>query len=180
VLPDVVGSKNTELRYFIIGFKSSGKTTLGKKLARRLNMEFIDLDEVIERREGKTVPELYTEVGDEGFRIKEWEALKETVRKDNMVVSLGGGAPCHCDNMNLMERKGEVIYIRLDNDTLVSRLKAAVRDRPIVLNKSDAELREYVEDLKSRCEHHYLRAKYIIDGKDLSFDQLLISLGRKS
>ncbi len=123
-----------------------------------------------------SVPELYTNLGDEGFRIKEWEALKEVVTKDNVVVSLGGGAPCHCDNMNLIERYGEVIYIHLDKDTLVSRLKAAVKDRPIVMNKSDEELRSYVDDLKNRCEHHYLRAKYIVDGKDLTVEKILKSL----
>jgi shikimate kinase len=149
---------------------------MGKKLAHRLNMEFIDLDEVIEQREGKSVPALYTELGDEEFRVKEWEALKETVLKDNIVVSLGGGAPCHCDNMNLLEHKGEVIYLQLDNDTLVSRLKGAVKDRPIVLNKSDEELRTYVNELRNRCEHHYLRAKYIVDGKDLTADILLKTL----
>ncbi len=149
---------------------------MGKKLARKLGMEFIDLDEVIERREGKSVPEIYTEVGDEGFRIREWEALKEVVRHDNVVVSLGGGAPCHCDNMNLIERYGEVIYIQLDNETLVSRLRLATKDRPIVLNKSDQELREYVADIRDRCEHHYLRAKYYVDGKDLTVEKMIEAL----
>lgn len=146
---------------------------MGKKLAHRLNMEFIDLDEVIEERESKTIPELYTELGDEKFRIKEWEALLSIVKKDNIVVSLGGGAPCHCDNMNLIEQHGEVIYIRLENEMLVSRLKAATKDRPIVLNKTDFELQEYIEDIRDRCEHHYLRAKYYIDGKDLTVDKML-------
>jgi shikimate kinase len=164
------------MRYFIIGFKSSGKTTIGKKLARRLKMDFVDLDEWIELREGINVPELYTRLGDEGFRVKEWEALKEVIKKDNIVISLGGGAPCHCDNMNLMEQNGEVIYIRVDNDTLVSRLKSAVNNRPIVLNKSDEELRSYVADLKNRCEHHYLRAKYIVEGKDLTIERILETL----
>jgi shikimate kinase len=166
------------VRYFIIGFKSSGKTTLGKKLAKRLSMEFIDLDDVIERREGKSIPALYTEIGDEGFRLKEWEALKEIIANDNIVVSMGGGAPCHCDNMNLMKKKGEVIYIRVDNDTLVSRLKTSVNNRPIVLNKTDEELRAYVVNLKERCEHHYLRATYIVDGKDLTVDTVVKALGR--
>lgn len=146
---------------------------MGKKLAHRLNMEFIDLDEVIEQREHKSIPQLYTELGDEGFRLKEWEALKAIVKQDNIVVSLGGGAPCHCDNMNLIERYGEVIYIRLDNETLVSRLREATKDRPIVLNKSDEELRHYVHDIRNRCEHHYLRAKYYVDGKDLTVEKIL-------
>jgi shikimate kinase len=161
------------MRYFIIGFKSSGKTTLGRKLAHRLNMDFIDLDHWIEKKEGINVPDLYSKIGDEEFRMKEWEALKEVILKEDAVISLGGGAPCHCDNMKLMEESGKVIYLRLDNDTLVSRLKSVVKNRPIVLNKTEEELREYVRDLKNRCEHHYLRANYIIDGKDLTIEKVL-------
>lgn len=161
------------MRYFIIGYKNSGKTTIGRKLAVKLDMEFVDLDEVIETREGKSVPEIYIEIGDDGFRLKEWEALQEIVKRDNIVVSLGGGAPCHCDNMNLIENYGEVIYIQLDSDTLVSRLKVATKDRPIVLNKSDEELRHYVEDIREKCEHHYLRAKYYVNGKNITVDRIL-------
>jgi len=167
------------LRYFIIGYKNSGKTSIGKKLAKRLKMDFIDLDDVIEKREGKSIPELYSELGDDVFRVKEWEALKEVVKKDNLVIALGGGAPCHCDNMSLIEKLGEAIYIQLDNDTLVSRLKKATQDRPIVLNKTDDELRLYVKDIKDRCEHYYLRAKYCIDGKNLSVDKILRAIDLK-
>jgi shikimate kinase len=161
------------VRYFIIGYKSSGKTTIGKKLASKLKLKFIDLDKVIEEMEGKSVPEVYIKEGDSGFRIKEWEALRKIVKEDNIIVSTGGGAPCHCDNMNLMEKYGEVIYLKLDNDTLVSRLKLATKDRPIVLNKTDEQLREYVSELRDRCEHHYKRAKYVIDGKNLSVEGIV-------
>lgn len=161
------------MRYFIIGYKNCGKTTIGRKLAAKLGMEFIDLDELIEEREGKSVPEIYTEIGDNGFRVKEWEALKEIIRKDNQVVALGGGTPCHCDNMNFIEKYGEVIYIQLDSDTLVSRLKKATKDRPIVLNKTDEELRNYVQDIREKCEHHYLRAKYYVSGKNLTVNNIL-------
>jgi len=166
------------VRYFIIGYKNSGKTSIGKKLAKRLNMDFVDLDDVIEKREGKSIPALYSELGDDVFRVIEWEALKEVVKKDNLVISLGGGTPCYCDNMNLIEKLGEAIYIRLDNDTLVSRLKEATKDRPIVLNKTDDELRLYVKKIRDRFEHHYLRAKYCIDGRNLSVDKILRSINR--
>ena len=161
------------MRYFLIGYKSSGKSTIGKKLAKRLSLGFVDLDDVIEQHEGKAIPQLYSELGETEFRNREWEALLEVVKKDNVVIALGGGAPCHCDNMNLIEKYGDVIYLRLDNDTLVSRLKKATRDRPIVLNKSDEELRHYVTDIRDRCEHHYLRAKYIVEAKDLTVDRIL-------
>lgn len=161
------------MRLFIIGYKSTGKTTIGKKLASKLNLHFIDLDDIIEKRENQTVPELYVQLGNEGFRVKEWEALKSVVNENNIVVATGGGAPCHCKNMELMEKYGEVIYLRLDNDTLLSRLKLATRDRPIVLNKNDHELRNYISDLREKCEHYYNRAKYIIDCKGITVDQII-------
>jgi len=167
------------MRLFIIGYKSSGKTTIGKKLAQKLKMEFIDLDHAIEERENRSVPEIYTEIGDTEFRKLEWEVLREIVKKDNIIVSTGGGAPCHCNNMNLMEKYGDVLYIHLDNDTLVSRLKHATKDRPIVLNKTDEELRDYIADLRNRCEHHYTRAKYIIEGKDISVNKIIEALNLK-
>jgi shikimate kinase len=153
------------MRYFIIGFKNSGKTTFGKLLAERLMLEFIDLDEYIENREGKTIPEIYTERGEESFRRLEWKALKEVaVRHDNIVISTGGGAPCHCDNMTLMEKYGDAIYLRVSDRLLITRLSEAAKDRPIVLGKSHRELQEYITDLRNRCEHHYKRARYIVDG----------------
>jgi shikimate kinase len=161
------------VRYFIIGYKSSGKTTIGKKLAGKLKLKFIDLDDVIEKMEGKSIPELYIQEGDAGFRVIEWKALRNIVNEDNLVVSTGGGAPCHCDNMNLMEKYGDIIYLNLDNDTLVSRLKLATKDRPIVLNKTDEQLRQYVSELRDRCEHHYKRAKFIIDGKNLNVESII-------
>lgn len=167
------------MRYFIIGFKSSGKTTTGRKLARKLGMDFIDLDDHIEQMTGRSVPEIFSTEGETEFRNLEWKALKDVVKRDNIIVSTGGGVPCHCDNMNLMEKYGEIIYLRLNNDTLVSRLEKATSDRPIVKNKTRGELYQYIVDLKNECEHHYMRARYIIDGESLKIDKLIETLNRK-
>lgn len=161
------------MRYFIIGFKSSGKTTTGRKLAYKLGMDFIDLDDHMEQMTGRTVPEIFSAEGETEFRNLEWKALKDVVKRDNIIVSTGGGVPCHCDNMNLMEKYGEIIYLRLNNDTLVSRLEKAAADRPIVKNKTRDELYQYIVDLKNKCEHHYMRARYVIDGEDLRIEKLV-------
>jgi shikimate kinase len=166
------------MRYFIIGFKNSGKTTFGKKLADFLGMEFIDLDEYIEQKEHKSIPELYSQLGEEKFRRTEWKALKEVVQHENVVIATGGGAPCNCDNMNLMEKYGEVIYLRVSNATLVGRLSKAAKDRPIVMGKNEEQLIEYVSDLRKKCEHHYKRAKYIIDAEDTSAESVAEQLKR--
>jgi shikimate kinase len=162
------------MRYFIIGFKNSGKTTFGRILAGRLGLEFLDLDEFIEKREGKSIPEIYTRLGDEGFRRLEWKTLKEvSVQHNHIVISTGGGAPCHCDNMSLMEKYGDVVYLNVSNDLLVERLQQAAKERPIVLGKSESELREYIAQMRERCEHHYLRAKYIIAGDNPDVEELV-------
>jgi shikimate kinase len=139
-------------------------------------MQFIDLDEYIEKQEGRSIPELYAALGDDSFRRLEWKALKVLVKTDNLVVSTGGGAPCHCDNMNLMEKNGDVIYLQVSDETLVSRLKKATIDRPIVKGKSEAELRAYISALRNRCEHHYKRARYIVDGENINLQSLINSL----
>ena len=161
------------MRFFIIGFKNSGKTTFGRQLAEKLGLGFIDLDEQLEEQEGQTIPEIYTRVGEDAFRMLEWKALKSLVTKDNIVVSTGGGAPCHCDNMSLMEQHGDVIYLKVTDETLIHRLKKAAEDRPIVKGKTEKELRQFVTQLRDRCEHHYKRARYIVDGEEINLDDFI-------
>jgi shikimate kinase len=164
------------MRYFIIGFKNSGKTTFGRELAKRLQLDFIDLDEFIERQQNKSIPEIYSRLGEDKFRKLEWKALQEVVHAANIVISTGGGAPCHCDNMTLMESYGDVVYLKVSDNTLVNRLKLATGDRPIVKGKTTEELRQYVTALREKCEHHYLRAKYIVDGDNLDMESVIKSL----
>jgi shikimate kinase len=166
------------LRYFVIGYKNSGKTTFGRKLAEKLGLEFTDLDELIEKINGKTIPEIYTDVGDDAFRRLEWKALRSLVKKENIVVSTGGGAPCHCENMNLMEQYGDVIYLKVSDEILVARLKKAAKNRPIVKGKTEEELRIFITELRSRCEHHLNRARYIVDGENLNIDDFITTLER--
>lgn len=152
---------------------------MGKKLANRLGLKFLDLDTVIEEMEGRSIPELYADIGDDEFRKKEHAALLQVVKTDDTVVSLGGGAPCHFNNMEIIEEHGDVIYLKLDSGTLVSRLKSATKDRPIVKDKTEEELKQYVKEKRERCEHFYQRAKYIIDAKDLNVDRLLAVICEK-
>jgi len=169
------------MRYFIIGFKNSGKTTFGRILARRLKLGFTDLDEYMENQEGMTIPEIYSRLGEEGFRRLEWKTLKKVVKNhEQCVISTGGGAPCHCDNMSLMEEYGDVIYLQVSDKTLVDRLKHAVKDRPIVMGKSEEELREFISNLRWRCEHLYQRAKYKVNGENPDLEGLVRQIKQNS
>ncbi|MBN1416068.1 MAG: AAA family ATPase [Bacteroidales bacterium] len=160
------------MRLFIIGYKSSGKTTLGRKLAERLNLAFVDLDEFLEQQAGKTIPEIFLNAGEEEFRRKEREALMQVIQSDNILVSTGGGLPCHSDNMSLMEKYGDIIYLKVDDETLVSRLQATIGHRPVVKGRTEEELRAYVADLRRRCEHHYCRARFVIEGNKTEVEDI--------
>jgi shikimate kinase len=140
-------------------------------------MDFLDLDEYIEEREGQSIPELYSQLGDEGFRLLERKALKESVISNHIVISTGGGAPCHCENMNLMEKYGEVIYLKVSDETLIMRLMEAARHRPIVMGKNEEEIREYVSEVRKKCEHNYHRAKYTVDGENTDLEKVISMLG---
>jgi shikimate kinase len=164
------------VRLFIIGYKNSGKTTLGKKLAVRLNLEFIDLDDYIEKQAGKTIPEIFTEAGEKEFRRIERNALCRVIGQDNILVSTGGGVPCYHDNMTRMEKCGIVIYLKADDETLIERLKTAAIDRPLVKGKSEAEFRSYLAELRNRCEHHYSRAHIIAEGNKIVIDDIIDKL----
>ena len=78
-------------RIFLIGYMGAGKSTLGKWLAKVMNLEFLDLDDFIVARQHKTIKEIFTEVGEDGFRQIERRSLEEVAAYENVVISLGGG-----------------------------------------------------------------------------------------
>ena len=104
-------------RIIIIGYMGSGKTTVGRALAKELGMPFYDLDWYIESRRHKTVPQLFSEVGEEGFRKIEYNMLHEVAEFEDVVISCGGGTPCFFDNIDYMNQQGDVIYLKADPST---------------------------------------------------------------
>jgi len=160
------------MRFYIIGFKNSGKTTFGRELARRLGIEFIDLDEYIERKFGRSIPDIYLELGEAEFRRIESEALREVSKGEYVVISTGGGVPCGKDNMKIILESGISVYLKVDDETIVQRLKQASLTRPLVMGKTEDEIRDYLKDLKQKCEHLYLLADYIIEENTPSVETL--------
>ncbi len=90
------------MRIFLTGYMGCGKSTIGRKVAALMGMNFIDLDKYIEERYFKSVPDLFALEGEQSFREKERQALQEVAQFEDIVVGTGGGAPCFFDNMKLM------------------------------------------------------------------------------
>ena len=150
-------------RIIIIGYMGAGKTTVGKALSKQLNMPFYDLDWYIESRMRKTVKEIFDERGEEGFRIIEHNLLHEVAEFEDVIISCGGGVPCFYDNMEYMNQQGETVYLKATPEVLYGHLKMGKSVRPLLENKTQEEVKDFIyEQLKIR-EPYYNKAKYILD-----------------
>lgn len=157
----------------------SGKSTAGKKLAKKMEYEFIDMDAFIEAEAGKSIPEIFKLKGEAAFREMEKEALSVLSKKENVVVSCGGGTPCFHDNMDVMNKTGVSVYLKLSVDVLVSRLITAKQKRPLIANKTEDELKSFIaRQLKTRDEF-YGQAQLIVEGKSLNVDEFVALLQSK-
>ncbi len=155
-------------RIFLIGFMGSGKTTLGKALARKLGVDFIDLDLYIEARYHKTVREIFSESGEEKFRQIEKTLLYEVADFENVVIAAGGGTPCFFDNIDYMNAHGICVYLKASTEELCKRLICGRESRPLLRGKSDEELRLFIDQTVARRETYYTRATLHFDTGSLT------------
>lgn len=146
---------------FLIGFMGSGKTHWGKVLAERLGCAFLDLDAYIENNEGKTIPEIFADSGEDGFRILERENLHRLAALPPAVVATGGGTPCFFNNMRWMKRHGVTIYLKTSPEILFERLKNERAQRPLLKDLDDEALRAFIRERLETREHFYRYADFV-------------------
>ena len=159
-------------KIFLIGYMGSGKSTVGKKLAAKIGYEFIDLDKFIEAEYQLTIPQIFATKGEKEFRAMEHNTLKKVIEKTDQVIACGGGTPCYYNNMELMNNNGTTVYLKMSAEALVSRLLNAKDKRPLIENKTEAELHTFVNRQLEKREDTYHLAQYIVKGKDLNIDEL--------
>lgn len=153
---------------------ASGKSTIGKKLANNLNLPFIDLDKVFENNQETTIRLYMYKYGEDAFRKIEKEMLEKVINENkNAVISTGGGTPCFFNNMQLMNSCGITVYLEVDTPTLVNRLMHSKIDRPLVWGKTKADLTGYAKNLLEKRNEFYSQAKYKVNGKNLTVNNLV-------
>jgi shikimate kinase len=155
---------------------ASGKTTLGKKLAQKLNFEFIDSDHEIEKQTGKKISEIFSEQGENAFRELENQFVKSLIGKTNIVLSTGGGLPCFHDNISLINNLGQSFYLKLSPMELTKRILNAKTIRPLAQGKTPEELLLFVENLLSQREKFYAQAQHTLSGKEQNVKFILENL----
>ena len=150
-------------RIILVGYMGSGKTTIGKQLAENLGVSFYDLDWCVESRYHRTIPQLFAERGEEGFRELERRLLHEVCEFEDIVVSCGGGTPCFFDNMDYMNLMADTVYLQATPETLYMHLKMGRVERPLLKGKSPEEMQAYIAESIVQREPFYRKAKYTLD-----------------
>jgi shikimate kinase len=156
-------------KVYIIGFMGSGKSTAGKKLASLLGWLFVDLDKKIEEYMGMTIPEIFSKHGEIYFREAETKVLRSLESDKNTVISAGGGAPCHSDNMSYMLQTGLTVYLKLTPVQLKGRLSESKGERPLLKNLNNIDLQTYIENKLALREKYYSQAEIHINGFDMDY-----------
>lgn len=159
---------------FLIGMPSSGKSTLGRMLAKRIDYQFVDMDDLIEQHESLTVFEIFQLKGEDHFRTIESKILKEFKPNNHLVIATGGGAPCFFNNIEFIKNNGISVFLNVPPKELYKRiLKSEANNRPLI-NKNNSE-EAILNNLTQRYENRlqfYQQANIQIDGS-IDVDQLL-------
>lgn len=153
----------------------SGKSTHGRKLAKALGVEFIDLDAYIKKKLNKTIPEIFESFGESFFREQETTCLKEIVetKKEPCVIALGGGAICFNDNVKFVKQNGLVVYLETHESVLRQRLLRSSNQRPLLKGKTEDEVLRYIKEKVIERKQYYDQAHIKVDGLNLTTPKLL-------
>ena len=149
----------------------AGKTTVGQALARLLNRQFVDLDQVIEARVGKSISDIFAGMGEPKFRRLESDAIVECRGRGRTVIALGGGAYASEENRSVLRNIGKTVWLDCPLEICLQRVSGD-RSRPLVTD--EAQMRELFE----RRRPAYAQADHAVQTGDLSPDELAIEIAR--
>lgn len=161
------------MRIFLVGYMGCGKSTLGKQLAKKLSVSFQDLDKYIEQINNCSVSDFFNRYGERIFRKEERHRLTELCLNKDIVIAVGGGTPCFKNNIELMNHYGTTIFIDAPIDFLYKRLKYRTETRPLLANKTETELLDFIKKTHKERLHYYRKAKYTIQAENLRVEDLL-------
>jgi len=135
------------MNIILIGYRSSGKSTVGKMLANLLEREFVDIDETIEKRHKKSISDIVKSHGWDYFRMIERDVIKEVSKRDNLVIAPGGGAVLNSDNVRALKKKGFMIWLVADCETIRKRMEADKRTKKLRPPLTDKGTTEELEEI---------------------------------
>ncbi|MFW2377799.1 shikimate kinase [Cellulophaga baltica] len=152
------------MKIVLIGYMGSGKTTIGKLLSKKLNINFIDLDAYIESKLNLSVSDIFKDQGEIFFRKMEHKYVQELMEeKKSFILSTGGGTPCYANNLALIQKHTKHdFYLKLSIPSLVKRLINEKESRPLVQNIAENDLPEFIGKHLFERNNFYLQANTTI------------------
>jgi len=156
------------MKIFLIGFMGSGKTYWGRIWAQQLGLDFYDLDEVIEKKEGKTISAIFEKDGEDHFRKMEAMALQGFAETENGIIACGGGTACFNDNMQWMNDNGQTVYLSATPQYIFERVLDDKEKRPLINKHNEAELLFFIEQKLKEREPFYKQAQIILPVTELN------------
>ncbi len=167
------------MKIILLGFMGSGKSVFGKRLAKRLNIKFFDLDKHIEQNYRMTIPSIFSTFDETVFRNIEKIELVKILKEDSFVLSCGGGTPCFNNNIDTINDYGLSIYIELDQESLVERLSKSRTKRPLITGLKQEELANKVSELLKIREKNYKQAHITVNGNDINLKDVIQQINTK-
>ena len=167
------------MKIILLGYMGSGKTTIGIQLAKKLFLNFTDLDEFIEEKEQKSIKEIFEQKGEIYFRKIEHKYLKQFIKEnESYVLSLGGGTPCYAGNLDLIlhDKNNLSFYLRGSISTLFKRLTENKFKRPLINDLSDNQLTEYIAKHLFERGIFYDKATYKISIDDKEVQEIVTEI----
>ncbi|WP_185859497.1 shikimate kinase [Blattabacterium cuenoti] len=133
------------MKITLIGYMGSGKTSIGKRLSKEINLNFYDLDTILVESKKESIYNLFKKEGELSFRKIEHLMLKKVLKKkDEYVLSVGGGTPCFYNNIYLLNKYSKTFYLRTNSYTLFKRLFFEKKTRPLIAHLSKKELFQFI------------------------------------
>ncbi|MBQ9556612.1 MAG: shikimate kinase [Muribaculaceae bacterium] len=165
---------------FLIGYMGCGKTTLGEVLAMEMGLRFIDLDDYIEQRHGASINQIFASLGESRFRDLETAAVRDVAAMTDVVVSCGGGTPCHGDNMALMNAAGMTVWLTTSPERITARLLLPEQKckRPKVAHLPDVEVLPLVKAELVVRSAFYGQAQIRFDSTDIETAEATVRTAR--
>ncbi|MEO0311717.1 MAG: hypothetical protein RIQ89_1374 [Bacteroidota bacterium] len=160
------------MKIFLIGYMGCGKSKTGKVLAAKLNLKFVDLDQLIEEKTNTKIHHFFSLFGEETFRKIETEILQTIALEQNVLIATGGGTPCFNDNMNYMLKHGTCIYLEATVGLLYSRLIKSKLKRPIIAGMDDESLRQFITNHLAERAPIYRKANMIVSAASIDVTDL--------
>ena len=161
------------MNLILIGYRATGKTTLARLLSERLGWEWIDADDQIERRAGKSIKQIFDDDGQRAFRDLEAEVIADLCRRGRLILAVGGGAPMRQQSRHVMHQSGKIVWLEAEPQTILARMSADASTparRPNLTEKGPLE--EIIELLAEREPVYRELAHLVVDTEGKSPDEL--------